>query len=123
MVAAILLERKFAAGLILRGNRAQAQRTDIGAARKLRLRQYLRPGEHCRAGKQRRDVASAVDRRDVEGIRKPVERERARERNDVPAIDQTAAETVLALGELVEVNARGVLVKPRRYLVLGFLDG
>ena len=38
------------------------------------------------------------------------------------AIDQPAAEAALALGELVEVHARGVLIEPRRDLVLGFLD-
>ena len=40
----------------------------------------------------------------------------------MPAIDQAAAEAVLALGELVEVHPRGVLIEPRRHLVLGFLD-
>ena len=39
------------------------------------------------------------------------------------AIDQAAAEAALAFGELVEMNARGVLVKPCRGHMLGFLDG
>src|ERR1700738_77272 len=64
----------------------------------------------------------AIDRCDMIGVAESVERERARQRYDVAAIDQAAAEAVLALGELVEMNARRVLVEPRRHLVLGFLD-
>ena len=42
---------------------------------------------------------------------------------DVPAVDQPAAEAALRRGELVEMDARGVLIEPRRDLVLGLLDG
>ncbi len=121
MVAAVLLEREVRARLVLRRDRAQAQRADIRAPRQLGLRQHLRPGEHRAAGEQRRDMASAVDRRDVKRVGEPVERERTRERDHMPAINQPAAEAVLALGELIEVHARRVLVDPRRHLMFGFL--
>ena len=67
------------------------------------------------------DVAAAIDRRDMKGIGKPVERQRARERDDVPAVDQPAAEAALGLRELIEMDARGILIKPRRDLMLGLL--
>ena len=38
------------------------------------------------------------------------------------AIDQAAAEPPLPLRKLVEVNPRGILVEPRRKLMLGFFD-
>src|SRR5262245_40314187 len=38
------------------------------------------------------------------------------------AIDQTTAEPALRLGELVEMNARGVLIEPGRELMLRLLD-
>jgi len=40
----------------------------------------------------------------------------------VPAIDQPAAEAALGLDELVEMDARGVLIEPRRDLVLGLRE-
>jgi hypothetical protein len=40
----------------------------------------------------------------------------------VAAIDQAAAEPALGLDELVEMDARGVLIEPGRDLVLGLLD-
>src|SRR5215213_7739365 len=73
MVAAVLLERKFPAGLIPGGNRAQAQRADVRVAWKLRLVQHLCPGEHRRTSEERRHVATAIDRRDVKRVREPVE--------------------------------------------------
>ena len=81
------------------------------------------PGEDRVAGEQRRDVAAAVDRGDVEGVGEPVEAEGARERDDVAAVDQAAAEPALAFAELVEMHLRGVLVEARRDLVLGLFDG
>src|SRR5450759_3241231 len=57
----------------------------------------------------------------MERVAEPVEAERTRQRNGVAAIDQAAAEAALALAELVEMHARGVLIKPRRDLMLGFL--
>src|SRR4051794_15426262 len=66
-------------------------------------------------------MAPSVDRRNVERVRETVERQRAGERNHMAAIDQPPAETVLAHRELIEVDTRGVLIKPRRHLVLGFL--
>ena len=38
------------------------------------------------------------------------------------AIDQPLAEPAFAFGEMIEVDARGVLIKPRRHHVLGVLD-
>ncbi len=40
----------------------------------------------------------------------------------MPAVDQALAETAFAFGVLVEMHARGVLIKPRREHVIGFLD-
>src|SRR5262245_13130855 len=59
----------------------------------------------------------------MEGIGKPVEGESARERHHVPAIDEPAAEAALRLSELVEMDARRVLIEPRRDLMLGLLHG
>src|SRR5450830_632035 len=59
----------------------------------------------------------------MERVAEPVEGERARQRNGMAAIDQAAAEAALALGELVEMDARGILVKPGGDLVLGFFHG
>ena len=59
----------------------------------------------------------------MEGVGEAVEGQRAGERDHVPAVDQPPAETALAFGELVEMNARGVLIEPGRDLVLGLLDG
>ena len=84
--------------------------------------QDFAPGEHRVAGEQRRDVPAAVDRGDVEGVGEAVEAQRARERDDVAAIDQPAAEPALALAELVEMHLGGVLVEAGREHVLGFLD-
>src|SRR5947208_12039982 len=67
-------------------------------------------------------MPAAIDRGDKKGIGEAIERQRPRQRNDMPAIDQPPSETALALDELVEMNARGILIKPRRDLVLGFLD-
>ena len=83
----------------------------------------LAPGENRVAGEQRRDVPAAVDRRDVEGVGEAVEAQRARQRDDVAAVDQPPAEPALALAELVEMHLGGVLVEAGRDLVLGLLDG
>src|SRR6516162_4315700 len=40
----------------------------------------------------------------------------------MPAVDQPSPEPPLALDELIEMNARRVLIKPGRDLMLGFLD-
>src|SRR4029453_9172197 len=72
---------------------------------------------------QRRRVPPAVDRRNVKGITQAIEGQRARKRNGVPAIDKTSTESPAAFGELVEMDARGVLIEARRDLVFGFFDG
>ena len=107
---------------IFRGDRAQSQRANVGPVGKLRLGQHLRPGKNGRTREQRRHVASAIDRRDMESVGEPVAGQRTGERDHVPAIDQPAAETALGLGKQVEVDARIVLVKPRGHLVFGFFD-
>src|SRR5215469_277671 len=38
------------------------------------------------------------------------------------AVDQPPPESSLAFDELIEMNARGVLIEPRRDLMLGFFD-
>ena len=93
------------------------------AARQFGFRQHFRPGEHGAAGKQRRDVPAAIDGGDMKGIGEAVERQRARQRNDMAAIDQPPAEAALLGGEQIEMDARGVLIEPRRDHVLGFFDG
>src|SRR5689334_23578981 len=67
-------------------------------------------------------MAAAIDRGDLKCVGEPVERQRPRQRNDVPAIDQPPPEPSFALDELIEMNARGVLIEPGRNLMLGFLD-
>ena len=59
----------------------------------------------------------------MEGVGEAVEGQRARQRDDVAAVDQPPAEAALALAELVEMHLGRVLVEARRDLVLGFLDG
>src|ERR1700722_12830339 len=68
-------------------------------------------------------MAPAVDRGDVKGVGEAIEAQRARKRNDVPAIDQPASETALALAELIEMDLGAVLKQARRDLMLGLLDG
>src|SRR5215510_5629117 len=58
----------------------------------------------------------------MKGIAQAIEGQRARKRNGVSAIDKTTTEPSAAFGELVEMNARGVLIKARRDLVFGFFD-
>ena len=66
------------------------------AARQLGLLQHLRPGIDRVAGKAGRHVPAAVDRREMERVVQPVERQRARERDDDAAIDDALAEAALA---------------------------
>src|SRR6478735_7524161 len=68
-------------------------------------------------------MAAAVDGGDMEGIGEAIDRERAGERYHMAAIDQPASEASLLGGELVEMDARRVLVEARRDLVLRLLDG
>src|ERR1700722_9656756 len=68
-------------------------------------------------------MAPAVDRGDVKGVGEAIEAQRARQRNDVPAIDQPVPETALALAELIEMDLGAVLKQARRDLMLGLLDG
>jgi len=64
-------------------------------------------------------VPAAVDRRDVEGVGEAVEGQRARERDDMAAIDQPPAEPALALAKQVEMDLGGILIEAGRDLVLG----
>ncbi len=84
-----------AAGLVLGGDRAQAQRADVAAARNFGLGQHFDHANTVSAREQRRDVAAAIDRRDVKRVAEAVERDRARQRDDVTAVDQAAAKAVL----------------------------
>jgi hypothetical protein len=65
-------------------------------------------------------MAAAVERDDHLRIRQPVERQRARQADDMPAIDQPPA--ILARGG-VEMHLGGVLPEPGGQHVLGLLDG
>src|SRR5712672_1715611 len=58
----------------------------------------------------------------MKSVGEPIEGQRPRERNHMAAINQPAAEAALALGELLEVKASGVLIEPGRDLVFGLLD-
>src|SRR5216683_8089550 len=106
---------------VLGGNQAQPQGADVYAVRQLQPLDHFRPGEHGVSGEYWRDVPAAIDAGDVESVAEPVERQRAGERNHVPAIDQAAAEPALTLGELVEVDLGRILVQSCRDLVLGLL--
>src|SRR5262245_29075524 len=59
----------------------------------------------------------------MKGVAQAIEGQCARKRNGVSAIDKTPTESSAAFGELVEMDARGVLIKTRRDLVFGFFDG
>ena len=118
---------------LVSGKSAQG-RSLVATVRRRSAPTSLRPGSSAisstsdqantvQPGKQRCHVPAAIDRGHVERVGKAVKRERARQRNDVAAIDQPAAEAAFALGELVEMDARGVLVEPCRDHVLGFLHG
>ena len=50
-------------------------------------------------------MPSAIDRGNMECVRQPVERQRARERDDVSAVNQSSAEAPRPFGVLVEMNA------------------
>src|SRR5919107_2106159 len=69
------LIREIPAGPVLGRDRPYAQRADVAAARQLRAVQNLAPGIDGVARKERRDVAAAIDRRDVEGVGESVEGE------------------------------------------------
>ena len=47
----------------------------------------------------------------------------ARQRDGVPTINQSPAETALAFDKLIEMDTGRVLIEPGGDLVLGFLDG
>src|SRR5258708_453849 len=123
MIGVARLVRETGAGVILGGDRAQAQRADIAPPGELGLGEHFAPGIERAAAKGRRDVAAAVERGDAERIAEPVEAERARQADDMAAIDEAAAEAPLALAVLVEMDLGAVLVEPRRHRVLGLLDG
>ena len=66
---------------------------------------------------------TAIETRDVKRVRKAVEAQGARNRNDVPAVNEAAPEAALRRAELIEMNLCRVLIKPRGQLVLGFFHG
>src|SRR5690606_22480544 len=84
--------------------------------------QHLAPREHGVAGEQRRDMTPAVDRRDMKGVRETVERQRAGERNDMPAVNEPATEAALRAIKLIEMHTRRVLIESRCDLVRSFID-
>src|SRR3984957_5091545 len=104
---------KVRAGTVLGRRHPQAQSADVVPPGQRRAVENFAPGEHGVAGEQRRDMAPAVDRGDVKGVGEAIEAQRARQRNDVPAIDQPASETALALAELIEIDLAGVLKQAR----------
>ena len=59
----------------------------------------------------------------MKAIGKPVEAERAREGNNITAVDQASAKSPLCLGELVEVDPGRILEQTGGHLVLGLFDG
>jgi hypothetical protein len=83
----------------------------------------FRPGVDRIAGKGRGDVPAAIDRRDAESVGQPVEGKRARQADDVTAVDDPAAEAPGLFGLLVEVHAGGVLVEAGGHHVFTFFDG
>src|SRR5262249_55966760 len=117
------LEWEVGARTIFGRNRPDTQRANVTAARQVGARDYFRPCKHSVTGEQRRHVASTVDPSNVKRVTETVERQRARKRNRVATIDQSPAEAAFAFVELIEMNARRVLIKPRGNLVLGLLDG
>src|SRR3984957_1457998 len=67
-------------------------------------------------------MPAAIDGGDGEGVGQPIEGQRPGERDDVAAVDQPPAEAALLGAELVEMDARGVLIESRRDLMLGLFD-
>ena len=122
VVIVALPERKIGARFVLGGDGAQPQRADVGAAGQCGAGQHLGPGKHRVAGKQRRHMPPAVDCRDMKGIGQAVEGQRPRQRDDMPAIDQPAAEASFGLGEQVEMDPGIVLIEPGGDLMLRLLD-
>ena len=116
MVVVACFARKVGTGVILGGNRAQAERSHILAPRQFGLGQHLRPGEHGRSRKQRRHMAPAIDGGHMKSVGQSIERKGARERNDMPAVHQPPAKAAFCLGECVEVDACRILIEPRRDL-------
>src|SRR5471030_1880795 len=58
----------------------------------------------------------------MECIAETIEAERARQRNGMTAIDQAFPEAAFAFGEVIEMDARGILIEPRRDHVFGIFD-
>src|SRR3546814_2890397 len=87
------------------------------------LLDYLGPGIDGVAAEARRRVRAGVDGGELHGAAETVERKRPRQRDHVATVDDAPAEAALALGMLVEVHARRVLVEARRHLMLRLLDG
>src|SRR5277367_6936939 len=114
-------KRKIVARAVFGRDQAHAQRADVVAAGQDGRIEDFAPGEHRIAREQRRDMPPAVDRRDMERIGEAVEAERARERDDVAAVDQPPPEPALRLAELVEMHLGGVLIETGRDLMLGLL--
>ena len=114
---------KIGAGQVLGGKGADAQGADIVTPFQHLLVEDFRPGIDGIAGKERGNVAPGIDGGDMEGVGEAVERQRARQGDDMAAIDKAAAEAVGGLFILVEMNLGGVLVKAGGEHVLGLLDG
>ena len=68
-------------------------------------------------------VPACVDPQQESCIGEAVERQRAGERDHVPAIGEAAAEARVLAGMGVEMHTRRVLVEARGDLMLGFFDG
>ena len=116
------LPGKSAHGQSLVGNGSHSQRADVGPFRQRRLFEHFRPGIDRVAAEGRRDMAAAVDGRNAKPVGEAVERQRPRQRNHMPAIGQAPAEARVLAGMGVEMDARGVLVEPRREHVVGVLE-
>ncbi len=108
---------------ILHGEGAELQRAHVALPGQLGFAGDLAPGIDGVAGERGCGVTRAVQAEHVEGVGESVEAQAPRDRDDVAAIDEAAAEPGLALDVLIEMHARGVLEQTGGELMLGFLDG
>src|SRR5690606_1982071 len=102
-LAVFELIREAVARLVLGCEGAHAKRAGRRISGKLGFLQHLAPGIDGVAGEGRRGVRAAIDRGNKLRITEAVEREGARQADDMPAIDQPATEAVILHLVLVEM--------------------
>ena len=109
--------------MILGRNHAQSQRPHIISPWECLLFQNFAPGIDRIAGENGRDMPSAVDGGNPEGVGQPVEAQCAGQADDVAAVDYPLTEAPILFGMLVKVHLGGILIEPRGDHVVALLHG